>query len=226
MGNRIYRNLPNFTSILGVIPLGFLLLPEGFELLVPMIIYNNFMDDLDGVLATRLKLKSEFGAILDNVCDAVSHTLFILLVCLHFGGLPTLAGVVAAIGVLVRISSRLKSPPPPPRGSATNELIRHLLFLLLLAKQFEFNEAIPLAIIFVLHGITMLVPFKMPHLVRSRAQSPAAIGAVNVALLIAWLVPITLIPIATCFVSTYLYSLVTQGFEWCRSQPATPLPPL
>lgn len=217
MGNRIYRNLPNFASILGIVPLGVLLLPDGYGFLLPLIIYNNFMDDLDGVLAARLNLRSEFGAILDNVCDAVSHTLFVLVVGMHFGGICAYAGAAAVIGILLRISLRLKVPPVAPRGSATNELIRHLFFALLLAEQFEFNEGIALTVIFILHGITMLIPFEMPHLIRNRARSVGAIASVNLSLLIAWLVPATVIPIATCFTGTYLYSLVTQGVKWLRS---------
>jgi phosphatidylserine synthase len=176
------------------------------------------MDDLDGILAARLGLKSEFGAILDNVCDAVSHTLFALLVGIHFGGLSAVAGTAAVSCVILRIAGRLNAPPATPRGTATNELIRHLLFLVLLAEQFEFNETIPLTILFVLHGFSMLAPFEMPHLIRSRTRSTGAIVMVNLALLTAWLVPATLVPIAAGFVITYLYSLVTRGGRWLRAQ--------
>jgi len=217
MGNQLYRNLPNIASILGVIPLGLLLLPQGYKFLIPLIIYNNFMDDLDGVLAVRLNLKSQFGAILDNVCDVVSHTLVVLFLGMHFGGPCALASVAAAAGIILRISSRLNAPPVTPRGSATNELIRHILFILVLAQQFEFNVAIGLTLLFVLHGISMLAPFEMPHLIRSKVSSVAAIAAINLVLLIAWLVPVTAVPIAACFGLTYLYSFVTRGFGWLDS---------
>ncbi|MBT5926295.1 MAG: hypothetical protein HOH33_06720 [Verrucomicrobia bacterium] len=214
MSHRIYRNLPNIASILGVFPLGFLLLPQGYVFLIPLILFNNFMDDLDGVLAARLNLKSDFGAILDNVCDAASHTLFVLLVSMHYGGYCALGGAVAVICILLRISLRLKSPPQPPRGSSTNELIRHMLFLLLLADQFEFNTAIPLTVLFALHGISMLVPFEIPHLIRNMTRTTGSIALVNLALITAWLVPVTVIPIAICFVGTYLYSILTQTFKF------------
>ena len=68
----VYRNIPNITSILGVVPLAILFLEDGFQYLLPLIVYNNIMDDLDGMLAAKLDLKSEFGAALDNVCDAVA----------------------------------------------------------------------------------------------------------------------------------------------------------
>lgn len=115
MRNRIYQNLPNVASIMGIIPLGLLLLPDGFRFLIPVIIFNNFMDDLDGVLASRLNLKSDFGAILDNVCDVVSHTIFVLLIGVYFGAPSSVAAVVAAISMILRISLRLKIPPLPSR---------------------------------------------------------------------------------------------------------------
>jgi phosphatidylserine synthase len=214
MVNHIYRNLPNLASILGIAPLGLLLMPQGYQLLIPIILYNNFMDDLDGVIAAQLNLRSKYGATLDNVCDAVSHTLFVLVAGMHFGGLCAAASAVAAICIILRITSRLESPPQTPKGSATNELIRHLFFVLLLGQLFEFNEAIPLTLIFVLHGFSMLAPFEMPHLIRSRALTMRSVALVNLALLVAWLVPATLAPIAACFIFTYLYSLLTKGCLW------------
>lgn len=221
MGNRLYRNLPNLASILGIAPLGLLFLPQGFELIIPIIIFNNFMDDLDGVLAAQLDLRSKYGAILDNVCDAISHTLFVLIVGIHFGSLCAVASTLATVSVILRIASRLESPPQVPRGSATNELIRHLLFVLLLRQQFEFNETIPLVLVFALHGISMLVPYEMPHLVRTKAHTVRAIAGVNLTLLLAWLVPATVLPIAAFFILTYLYSFLARGYEWLQSTTKT-----
>lgn len=214
MGNRIYRNLPNLISILGIVPLGLLLMPQGYSFLIPIILYNNFMDDLDGILAAQLNLRSRHGAILDNVCDTVSHTLFVLLVGMHFGGFCAIASVLASISIILRITSRLESPPLASRGSATNELIRHQFFVLLLGQLFAFDVTIPLTIIFVLHGFSMMVPYEMPHLVRNKARSPGTIAVVNLTLLAAWLVPATLMPIAAAFILTYLYSFLTRGYVW------------
>jgi len=61
----IYKNLPNIVSLLGVLPLSILFFKDGFQYLIPLIIYNNIMDDLDGILAIKLNLKSDFGAALD-----------------------------------------------------------------------------------------------------------------------------------------------------------------
>ncbi len=54
--NFLYRNLANATSLLGVLPLAVLFLDDGYRYVILLIIYNNFMDDLDGVLAFRFGL--------------------------------------------------------------------------------------------------------------------------------------------------------------------------
>lgn len=214
MRTRLYQNLPNLVSILGILPLGLLLLPGSFPYLIPLIIYNNFMDDLDGVLAVRLDLKSRFGAVLDNVCDVVAHVIFVLAVGAEFGGLCAVAAIGASISIVLRITSRLEAPPKSPRGTATNELIRHVLFILLLASISNFNASMVLIIAFLLHGVSMQVQFGFPHLIRSMTRSPAAIASVNLALLIAWLVPTTTALIAACFVASYLYSFVGGGYKY------------
>ena len=64
----IFRNLANITSVLGVLPLCLLLTAEGHKYLPGLIVYSNMMDDLDGILAVKLGIKSQFGALLDNRC--------------------------------------------------------------------------------------------------------------------------------------------------------------
>ena len=95
-GNFIYRNLANATSILGVLPLVLLFLDDGYRFLIPLIVFNNVMDDLDGILAAKLNIRSRFGADLDNVCDAVAHVILALAVGAHFGGLLIAASAIAA----------------------------------------------------------------------------------------------------------------------------------
>ncbi len=82
----IYNNAANIVSILGVLPLSILFLEGGYQYLIPLIIYNNIMDDLDGILAVKMNIKSVFGATLDNLCDGISHSILILIVGMHFGG--------------------------------------------------------------------------------------------------------------------------------------------
>ncbi len=51
------RNLANIVSILGVLPLAVLFLDDGFVYIVPLMIFNNVMDDLDGIVANKLNIK-------------------------------------------------------------------------------------------------------------------------------------------------------------------------
>ena len=78
--NTLLKNLANIVSILGVLPICILFREHAYQYLIPLIVYNNFMDDLDGVLAARLNIQSDFGALLDNVCDAIAHTAFVMVV--------------------------------------------------------------------------------------------------------------------------------------------------
>jgi phosphatidylserine synthase len=218
-----YNNLANVVSILGVLPLCLLFLEDGFQYLIPLIVYNNFMDDLDGVLAGKLNIKSEFGAILDNVCDAFSHTLFVMLVVMQYADFAAeanivtvalvLSGLTAATALVLRVVSRLDPNCATGTGSPTNELIRHLLFVLLLSSVHEFNTRAVLVAVFALHSVSMLMPYRMPYLIRSLTKSATAIGLLNVALGVAWLVPNTTLVIAACFVTSYLYSF---GWGWIK----------
>jgi phosphatidylserine synthase len=216
LGTIAYGNLANAVSILGVLPLCLLFLNDGFQYLIPLIVYNNFMDDLDGVLAGKLNIRSEFGAILDNVCDAFSHTLFVMLVVMQYADMTAganivtvalvLTGLGATTALLLRVVSRLSPERTTGTGSPTNELVRHLLFVLLLEKTYDFTVAPVLIAVYALHAVSMLAPFRMPYLIRSLTKSATAISLVNVAIVVAWLVPSTTLMIAACFVTSYLYS--------------------
>jgi phosphatidylglycerophosphate synthase len=210
----IYRNIPNIVSILGVVPLAMLFLEDGFRYLLPLILYNNVMDDLDGILAAKLDLKSEFGAALDNVCDAVSHILIVMAVGMHYGGICGLFSLVAAVSILVRVVSRLTPTSEAIGGSPTNELMRHILFTLVVAQYFETDPELFLAVAFVLNAVSMQVPYPLPYSIRSLTTSAVAIGGVNVVLGVAWWFPITAPAIALCFVAATLYSLVAGGLAW------------
>jgi len=230
LGKLAYNNLANVVSILGVLPLCLLFLKDGSQYLIPLIVFNNFMDDLDGILAAKLNIKSEFGAVLDNVCDAFAHTLFIMLVAMQYADLGNspnivsmalvLFGLTAATALLLRVVSRLIPATATGTGSPTNELMRHLLFALLLSSIYEFNPAPVLIATFALHAASMLVPFRMPYLIRSLTKSATTVSLVNVALVVAWLVPDTTIVIAACFVLSYLFSFVWGCFQWL--QPVQP----
>ncbi len=130
--NGIYRNLPNIVSILGVLPLCILLLDDGFAYICALIVFNNILDDLDGILAKKLRLCSDFGAGLDNVCDAVAHLLIAMVVGAHYGGSVLAFSLLAAVAILVRVVQRLAPSPASGTGTPTNELMRHLLLLAVL----------------------------------------------------------------------------------------------
>jgi len=213
----LYRNIPNIVSILGVVPFAVLFLEDGFRYLLPLIVYNNMMDDLDGILAVKLDLKSEFGAALDNVCDAVAHVLVVMAVGMHFGGLCAVLSLVAVVSIIVRAVSRLIPMSKTGGGSPTNELMRQILFVLVATQYFGLASAPFLSIAFILNAVSMQVPYRLAFSIRSLTTSPAAIGLVNVALVVAWLFPVTALPIGICFAGTYLYSLVAGAVSWAKS---------
>jgi phosphatidylserine synthase len=215
----IYVNLANAVSILGVLPLLLLFQEGGYQYLIPLMIYGNVMDDLDGVLAAKLSIKSDFGARLDNVCDAIAHSVIVMFVGMHFGGVCAAASLVGAAAIVIRSVTRLGPSQATSTGSATNELIRHVLFILLLSQSFQFGANGFLVAAFLLHAVSMLVPCKLPYLIRSLTKSPFAIALVNVALLVAWLLPSATPAIAACFIVPYLYSLSVALLQFDRTLP-------
>ncbi|MFK8112033.1 MAG: CDP-alcohol phosphatidyltransferase family protein [Rubripirellula sp.] len=202
-----YRNLANVASILGVLPLCLLFGADPAIYLIPLIIYCNVMDDLDGILAAKLHIGSQFGARLDNVCDSITHSIILMFVGMSFGGICTIAALVATAVVVLRSVSRLDPNATPGIGSPTNELVRHVFFILLLGEQFAFDASPFLIVAFVLNAITMALPCKLPFMIRSMTKSAVSVGLVNVALLVAWLAPFALPVIAAAFIGSYLYSL-------------------
>jgi phosphatidylglycerophosphate synthase len=216
-----HKNIPNIVSILGMVPLAILFLEDGFQYLLPLILYNNVMDDLDGILAVKLDLQSEFGAILDNVCDAVSHILVVMAVGMHYGGICALLSLVAAVSILMRVVSRLARTSENGGGSPTNELMRHILFVLVISQYFELAPEPFLAAAFVLNAVSMQVSYPLRYSIRNLTTSATAIAGVNVALGVAWRFPATAPVIAACFIATYLYSLVAGGFSWGNGAAAT-----
>jgi len=224
LGKAVYKNLANIVSILGVLPLAILFIRDGYQYLIPLIVYNNIMDDLDGIVAVKLDIKSQFGAILDNVCDAVAHTVFVMVIGMQvwmadgsiWGGVCAALSLVAATSLVLRVVSRLDPAAVTGTGSPTNELVRHMLFVLLLARTLDFDPAPVLIAAFAFHAVSMLVPYRIPWLIRSLTKSAAAIAVVNVALVVAWLVPYATPVIAAGFLLTYLVSFAAGGITWLK----------
>ena len=205
-GTSVYKHIPNIVSMVGILPVALLFVDDGYQYIIPLIIFNNIMDDLDGILATRLGLKSDFGAKLDNVCDAIAHALFVMVIGMHYGLICGFIGLIAVAAILIRVVSRLTSSDGT--GSPTNELIRHLFFTLLLAELFGFDPVLLLIFVFLINTISMLWPYPMPYMIRSQTKTVFAVCMVNVFLILAWLVPYTTVIIAGCFILAYLYSFV------------------
>ena len=227
--NILLRNLANIVSLLGVLPICILFGEHGYKYLLPLIIYNNVMDDLDGVLAAKLNIRSDFGALLDNVCDAIAHVVFVMVVGMHIAqearhpylGWICLASSLLATGAMIlRVATRIQRTSATGTGSPTNELIRHILFVLLVAQVFVFNPAPYWIAACLLHAVSMLAPFKMPYLIRSLTKSAVAIGMVNVVLIVAWLLPSVAPVVAASFVLTYLASFAAGGIHWLRKADA------
>ena len=227
--NILLRNLANIVSVLGVLPICILFGEHGYKYLLPLIIYNNVMDDLDGVLAAKLNIRSDFGSLLDNVCDAIVHVVFVMVVGMHIAqeaGHPYLgwiclaSSLLATVAMILRVINRINPTSACGTGSPTNELIRHILFVVLVAQIFAFNPAPYWIAACLLHAVSMLAPFKMPYLIRSLTKSAVAIGMVNVALLVAWLLPSVAPVVAASFVLTYLASFATGGVHWLRKADA------
>lgn len=210
------RNLANIISILGFLPLAVLFLDGGFVFIVPLMIFNNVMDDLDGIVANKLNIKSDFGAALDNICDLAATTIFVLMCGAHFGWSSGIFALAATTAIIIRITSRVTPGAQAPEGSPTNELIRHLIFVLILINIFDFNISIVLMIIFAFHTVSMLVPYPMPALIRSRTKTTLSVALLNASLALAWLIPYTAPVIAAAFAGTYFYALVIGGFRWFK----------
>ena len=217
----VYRNLANAVSLLGILPLPILLMSGGYRYVIPLMIYNNIMDDLDGILAVKLGIQSEFGAILDNVCDLLAHAVFVMVVAMHHGVVCGAVSVVAILAIELRVVSRLRPGATPVTGSPTNELVRHMLFILLLAEIYAFDATPYLIAAFILHAISMIGPLPMPYLLRGMTKSAVAIAMINLALLTAWLLPISTAVIAACFFVTYMLSFAAAAIRML----APPKPP-
>ena len=168
MNSVLFKNIANIVSILGVLPLALLYLDNGYQYLLPLIVFNNIMDDLDGILAAKLNIRSRFGADLDNVCDAVAHVGITLAVGIHFDGIVLVMSLIASSAIILRATSRLSTNASG--GSPTNELMRHLLFVLLLSNIFNFSPEYVLAFVLFLNIISMLSSKKMTAMIRSQAK--------------------------------------------------------
>ena len=64
----------------------------------------------------------------------------------------------------------------------------------------------------------MVVPFKLPVLIRGLAKTATAVAGVNLALVAAWLIPTVAPFVAVSFIGTYVYSFLVGGKQWLRER--------
>jgi hypothetical protein len=83
---------------------------------------------------------------------------------------------------------------------------------------FDVDPGFYLILMFILHAVTMIAPFKLPILIRGLAKTATAVALVNVALVAAWLIPSITPLIAAAFIVTYLYSFVVGGAQWLKQR--------
>src|SRR5262245_42943480 len=200
-------NLPNVASVLGAAPLVLALGPDGQALLPLLLRYNSAMDGLDGRLARARRAESAFGASLDNLWDAVAHVLLAMAVAGPRGGAAQAASALACAAILLRMTWRLRADARSGCGSTTNELMRHLLFILLAERALGRDLSGLVTAVLAVHAATLVAPFPMPYLIRTLARTPARIALVNASLVAAWLWPPALALAALAYGGSYLVSL-------------------
>ena len=172
------------------------------------------MDDLDGILARELEIASKFGGNLDNLSDTVAHIVILWAVMTHFGGIILFFGFLPTISILIRVGMRLDPKIQTNVGSPTNELIRHIFFIYLLSLQFQIDIKWFMVCIFIIHSLSLVAPFPMPYMIRSKAKSVLAISFINILLITAWLIPLLALFISLSFLIMYFYSFGFGGLKW------------
>jgi len=212
----LYRNIANICSILGVLPFVLLLRPDGFQFLPILIVYNNVMDDLDGYLAKKLGIQSRFGAQLDNLCDGIAHVAVVWAVAVHFSEITLGLAMLVTVSMILRITQRLENLDMGSLGSPSNELMRHILFLLVFEQFFGIRIEVYLWLVFGFHSLSLIAPFKMPHQLRANANTPSLLLLINLSLGMALWVPSTVPFIMSLFMTAYVYSFIVGGLSWIR----------
>ena len=214
LGQIAFKNIANICSILGVLPFILLLQPNGFQFLPVLIIYNNVMDDLDGYLAKVLGIRSAFGAQIDNLCDGIVHILVVWTVAVHYSEITIGLALLVTVSMIIRVTTRLADLNHAAHGSATNELMRHMLFLLVLEIYFDVQIEYYLMIVFCIHSLTLIAPFPMSKQLRALSNSFWYLCLINLSLGMALFFPVAAPFIMAAFMLTYLYSFLSSGFTW------------
>ncbi len=149
-------------------------------------------------------------------CDAVTHILIAMVVDARYGGVVLAPSLLSAVAILIRVVQRVDPSHVSGMGTPTNELMRHLLLLTVLQQAFGFDITPYLFAAYLWNSVSMLVPFAMPHLDRSKARTATAVLGVNVVLAAASFAPATVPFVAAAFLGTHLYSFAAGCLGWRR----------
>ncbi len=97
------KNVPNYISISRIIMATVLLIPKTFSITFYMIyIYCGLSDMLDGILARKYKVTSQFGAKIDSIADMIFVFVSILKI-IPFIEIPIVIYIWIIIIVLIKI---------------------------------------------------------------------------------------------------------------------------
>ncbi|MFN4320252.1 MAG: CDP-alcohol phosphatidyltransferase family protein [Aquificaceae bacterium] len=135
MRSSLYRNLPNLISLSRLLfsPLMFLL----SERLLPFFfLFLALTDALDGLLARRLRLKTELGKVLDPLADKVMMLCGLFLCVFKLNSLPPwllyltfMRDLFLMLGSLFLALKGIKIPEAKPLGKAFTFYLSAVVFL-------------------------------------------------------------------------------------------------
>ncbi len=160
----IFKNLPNCITVIRMLGTVALLFTKPLTLWF-YIIYGltGFTDILDGFLARRLKITSEFGAKLDSAADLLFYAvMLIMLMPLLIKTLPTTVWYCVAAVVVFRVGAYLTSAIKFKKFAAKHSLINKITGALVFSIPFIllFPFAVPVCfVICFVSGIGSLTEF-------------------------------------------------------------------
>ena len=67
------RQAANAVTLLALLPLPLVMHPQGSAWLPAALLFADFIDSLDGLVARALNTSTSFGAQLDRTCDSMIH---------------------------------------------------------------------------------------------------------------------------------------------------------
>jgi hypothetical protein len=140
----------------------------------------------------------------------------------YFGGALTVISLIAAFSIVLRTAARIDPNSISDQGTQTNELLRHIMFILLIGEMTGLNLVPILTTIFLMNSISMLLPTRFPFMLVHYAKTPVSMMWFNISLILAyWFQPLTYL-IGAAFFITYIYSfskaLIDVGIkEWAHT---------